>query len=298
MEISDDEIKRKFNLKDKKFWKLKDARKKVMENSEWKKYVTKILYRPFDIRWIFYHDALIERSRKEVMQHMLKENLSICFMRQVSLSEEYSHFLVSENIIDNRTFLSSKGIIQQAPLYLYSDGERKPNFSRKFMEFIKERYGKEPSPEEIFYYIYAVLYSPTYRKKYEEFLKRDFPRIPFVDDYEKFKKMASLGKELVELHLMKKRLPTNVKFDVQGSNLVEKVKYENEKVWINDKQYFDGVPEDIWNFYIGGYKVLDKWLKSRKKRKLESKDIETFLQIVEILKETKRIMEEIDKIEI
>ena len=96
--------------------------------------------------------------------------------------------------------------------------------------------------------------------------------------------------------ILKKRLPTKVKFDVAGSNVVEKVKYENGKVWINDRQYFDGVPENVWNFYIGGYQVLNKWLKSRKGRKLDGKDIETFIQIVEILRETIKIMEGIDKI--
>ena len=105
--------------------------------------------------------------------------------------------------------------------------------------FITEKYNREISPEEIFYYIYAVLYSPTYRKKYEEFLQHDFPRIPFVGDYEKFKKLSDLGKELVELHLMKKRLPIKVKFDIQGSNVVEKAKYKDGKVWINKEQYFE-----------------------------------------------------------
>jgi len=129
-------------------------------------------------------------------------------------------------------------------------------------------------------------------------LRYDFPRIPFVDDHRKFKKLSDLGKELVELHLMKKKLPTKVKFDIPGSNVVEKVKYENGKVCINKEQYFEVVPEEIWNFYIGGYQVLDKWLKSRKNRKLESKDIEQFLQIAEIIRETIRLMNEIDKIKI
>ena len=233
--------------------------------------------------------------RPEVMQHMLKENMGLIFHKREELDIPYAHFLVTENIVEHG-ILSSKTTCYLAPLYLYSNSIKKPNFSPEFLKFIKEKYNREITPEEIFYYIYAVLYSPTYKKKYEEFLRYDFPRIPFVDDYEKFKKLSSLGKELVELHLMKKRLPTKVKFDVAGSNIVEKVKYENGKVWINDKQYFDGVPENVWNFYIGGYQVLNKWLKSRKGRKLDGKDIETFIQIVEILRETIKIMGEIDKI--
>ena len=128
-------------------------------------------------------------------------------------------------------------------------------------------------------------------------MQYDFPRIPFIDEYEKFKQLSELGKELVELHLMRRKLPVHTKFDVPGSNIVEKVRYENGRVWINKEQYFDGISEEIWNFHIGGYQVLDKWLKSRKGRKLESREIETFLQIVEIIKKTMEIMEKIDEID-
>lgn len=296
-EISDEIISRNFKLKDKKGWKLTDARKNLMKNSEWENSITKILYRPFDKRWIFYDDVVIERSRPEVMRHMLKENLGLITVRQVA-EGIFNHAYVTNNIIESRITLSNKGIAFLFPLYLYSDFEKKANIDPDIYKTLSEKYNKELTPEDIFYYIYAILYSPTYRKKYEEFLRYDFPRIPFVDDYEEFKKFAELGKELVKLHLMRKRLSTSVKFDVIGSNVVEKVKYEKGKVWINKEQYFDGVPEEIWDFYIGGYQVLDKWLKSRKNRKLESKDIEQFLLIVEIIRETIRLMKEIDKFNI
>jgi len=295
--ISDDFIRTKFGLKDKKGWKLADERKNIMKKEHWKNLITKILYRPFDVCWVFYDDALIERPRLEVMQHMLKENLGLITVRQVA-EGIFNHVFVSDTIVESRITLSNKGIAFIFPLYLYSDFGKNPNIIPDFLKFISEKYSETLSPEEIFYYNYAVLHSPIYRKKYEEFLRYDFPRIPFVDDYREFKKLSELGKELVELHLMRKRLPIKVKFDIPGSNVVEKVKFEKGKVWINKEQYFESVPEDVWNFYIGGYQVLDKWLKSRKNRKLESKDIEQFLWIVEIIRETINLMVEIDKIKI
>ncbi|HOQ17519.1 MAG TPA: hypothetical protein PLG49_09180 [Defluviitaleaceae bacterium] len=294
-EIPDDKIKNKFKLKDKKNWKLADARKKVIEDEDWLNSINKILYRPFDIRWIFYDDKVIERSRKEVMRHMLKENLGLITVRQVKAGEIWYHCWITDEIIES-SYISNKTseINYLFPLYLYSDSGKTPNFSSEFLKFISEKYDKTLTPEEIFYYIYAILHSPTYRKKYEEFLRYDFPRIPFVDNYDKFKRLSNLGKELVELHLMKKRLPIKVKFDIPGSNIVERVKYENGKVWINKEQYFDGVPEDVWNFYIGGYQVLDKWLKSRKNMKMKSEEIEQFFQIIEIVRQTINLMKEIE----
>jgi hypothetical protein len=294
-EIPDENIKNKFKLKDKKNWKLSDARKKVMKDEDWLNSINKILYRPFDTRWIFYDDEVIERSRKEVMKHMLKENLGLTTVRQVKAGEIWYHCWITDEIIES-SYISNKTseINYLFPLYLYSDSGKTPNFSPEFLKFISEKYDRTLTPEEIFYYIYAILHSPTYRNKYKEFLQYDFPRIPFVDDYEKFKKLSTLGEELVDLHLIRKKLPIHVKFDIPGSNIVERVKYENEKVWINKKQYFEGILQEIWNFYIGGYQVLDKWLKSRKGRELNSSEVELFLQIVEIIRETIKTMQKID----
>jgi predicted helicase len=297
LSIPDEVVKQAYKLKDTRGWKFSEARKELAKDKSWDAYFTTILYRPFDIRDIYYTQKMVDWPRPEVMHHMLKENLGLITVRQVA-EGIFNHAYVTNTIIESRITLSNKGIAFLFPLYLYSDLGRKANIDPDIYKTLYEKYNKELTPEDIFYYIYAVLHSPTYRKKYEEFLQFDFPRIPFIDDYEDFKKLAELGKELVELHLMRKRLPTEVKFDVIGSNVVEKVKYEKGKVWINKEQYFDGVPEEIWDFYIGGYQVLDKWLKSRKNRKLESKDIEQFLQIVEIIRETIRLMNEIDKVNI
>jgi len=204
--VSDELVRNKFKLRDKKGWKLPDARRIIMEKEHWENSITEVLYRPFDTRWIFYDDTLIERSRREVMRHMLKENLGLAVGRQWSVigSREYDIVFVSEFITDFNLFRRGGELI--FPLYLFSNSDKKPNFSPEFLKFISGKYGKTPPPEEIFYYIYAVLYSPTYRKKYEKFLQYDFPRIPFVEDHNKFKKLSELGKELVKLHLMKKNI--------------------------------------------------------------------------------------------
>ena len=297
-----EEARRRFKLgKDVRDWKVSFAQEDLKESGPDKSKIVPILYRPFDIRYTYYTGksrGFHCMPRPEVMKHTLKENIALITSR-LTKGETFKHVQVTDKIVEVICMspkTSNNGFV--FPLYLYTDSTKKPNFNPEFLKFISEKYGETLTSEEIFYYIYTVLHSPTYRKKYEDVLRYDFPRIPFVDDHRKFKKLSDLGKELVELHLMKKKLPTKVKFDIPGSNVVEKVKYENGKVCINKEQYFEGVPEEIWNFYIGGYQVLDKWLKNRKNRKLESKDIEQFLQIVEIIRETIRLMNEIDKIKI
>ena len=302
IDINPEEARKKFKLrKDVRDWKVAFAQKDVKESGPDKNKVVPILYRPFDIRYTYYTGksrGFHCMPRPEVMKHMLKENLGLITSRIVK-GDRYFHCFVGEDVVDASLLASNTASSSYLfPLYLYSDSEKKPNFSPEFLKFIYEKYGRKILPEEIFYYIYAALHSPTYRKKYEEFLKYDFPRIPFVDDYEKFKELSKLGSELVELHLMKKKLPIHTKFDIQGSNIVKKVKYKDGKVFINKEQYFEGVPENVWNFHIGGYKVLDKYLKSRKNRELSSKEIEHFLQIVEIIRRTIEIMKDIAKIKI
>jgi predicted helicase len=307
--IDDDSIKDRYKLKDTRGWKLKAARKELAKDENWSIYFSKILYRPFDIRNIYYTDKMIDWGRQEVMRHMLEENISLCFMRQVSTSESYSQVLVSEQMVDNRTFFSSRGIIQQAPLYLYSDtdkkdlfsehesSERRPNIKPELFEELKKNYTRKVSAEEIFYYIYAILYSNVYRTKYSEFLKIDFPRIPFTNNYKLFIQFGKLGKQLADLHLLKsKDLDKTIsKFPKAGDNKVQKLKYENEKMWINDKQFFDGINIEIWQYQIGGYQVCEKWLKDRKERTLSSEEIKTYCKIITSISKTIELQSEIDK---
>jgi len=152
-------------------------------------------------------------------------------------------------------------------------------------------------PQDLLDYIYAVLHSPSYRERYKEFLKIDFPRIPYPKDWEKFRDLAELGEELRHLHLMED-LPSklSVTFPKPGSAQVDCYRWEQNRVYINDEQYFDGVPESAWNFYIGGYQPAQKWLKDRKGRILDVDDVKHYRQIIYILQETERIMNEIDEI--
>ncbi len=309
----DDEFRKKLNCtkeEEKKF--VRALKNEINFNSKIKDYC----YRPFDMKKIFYDTILITRHREKVMRLFEKPNIGIVSTRLLS-GDCFNHVLCTENITDI-CFISTKTSESAYvfPLYceskidkesqtklLKSTGTKKlsnSNFTDEFLKSIIEHYpNKDICPEEILGYIYAVLHSRTYRKKYQEFLKIDFPRIPFVKDYQKFKKLSEFGSELIELHLMKKNFNKNIaKFEISGSNEVEYVKYKDKKVYINEKQYFENISEDIWNFYIGGYQVLDKWLKSRKGRKLTHTEIETYVKIVNILSETLKIMNEIDKIKI
>lgn len=309
-----------YNLKDKSDWKLKDVREEIVKDDDWEQSIAKILYRPFDEQWIFYHDAVIERSRKEVMQHMMIENLGLITVRQVA-EGVFNHVLVSDSIIDSRITLSNKGIGFLFPLYIYqkekSPRERftfgrafllfepqaeysikKPNLSSDLIEKLTKEFKKVPSPEEIFFYIYAVLYSNIYRTKYAEFLKIDFPRAPFTKDYKLFKKMAEYGERLVELHLLKSlEIDTPIaRFQGEGNDKVEKLRYEKGKLHINHNQYFEGVPKEVYEYQIGGYQVCAKWLKDRKDKTLSFDDIKHYLKIVSAIEKTISIQHKIDKI--
>ena len=205
------------------------------------------------------------------------------------------------------------------PLYLYpTEGEmqfkegRRPNLNPEFVEafseklelkFVEDGKGdlKETfGPEDIFNYAYAVFHSPTYRLRYAEFLKIDFPRLPFTSNKELFKALAAKGAELVSLHLMEspllEKLYTQVKFDIPGSGVVEKVRYDEkaQRVYINKEQYFEGVTPAVWNFHIGGYQVCKKWLKDRKGRTLTYDELTHYQKVIVALKETIRLMAEID----
>ena len=309
-ELSDEVIIQTFKLKDKANWNVAKAREAVSKDDSWEEAITQILYRPFDIRWIFYHDKVIERPRKEVMHHMIKENLGLITRRQMLPNRPCNYVFVSDKMISDGVIRSdNKGGESLFPLYLYrtkgdmfhqESQERKPNLNPKLTESLAEVYGKEPTPEEIFYYIYGVLYSNVYRSKYAEFLKINFPRMPFTRNYELFTTIGKYGSKLVDLHLMKLAELNNptVKFQGDGDYGVGKVRYEErgKQVYINGNQYFEGIEREVWEYQIGGYQVLDKWLKDRKGRKLSLDDIKHYCQIATALEETIEIQRDIDNI--
>jgi len=293
----------KYPLGDTRSWKLSEVRgslRKFLKEKSMEKYIKPILYRPFDTRYIFYHPLMIDWDRRKLMKNMLLgENLALITMNQVSLDEDYSHSFVSSYMTEGRVFVSSRGIAYLFPLYLYSEeGERALNLTSTFLSSFESLYGEgaleflKSSPESLLYYIYALLYSPAYREKFGEFLKYEFPRIPFSQDFEEFKELAEKGKRLVELHLLKGVSPKGVKF-VGGSSKVEKVKRKGNRLYINEESYFEPVSEEVFNYKVGGYQVLKKWLNYRKGRELSLDEIETFRKTIRALEETIKVQEEL-----
>ncbi len=273
--------------------------KKSIENNQEK--IIKYSYRPFDDRYTYFDNKLVWRPRTNTMKHFIfRDNIGLIFTRQAIGGTEYNHIMVSRNMSDNRVFYSNKGIPIEAPLYLYAeDGSKIPNLKKEIINEIEKIVGKV-SPEDIFDYIYAVLHSPNYREKYKEFLKIDFPRVPHPKDAEIFNKLVEFGRELRELHLLESLKIKNfiTTYPEAGNDTIEKSypKYMDGKVYINEKQYFGNVSEVAWNFYIGGYQPVQKWLKDRRGRILTNTDIEHYQKMVVALSETDRIMGEINKI--
>jgi len=263
------------------------------------------------------------------MKHFLNhENISLSYHRREELSVQFAHIFVSKYMTEHG-FTSSKTTNTQAPLYLYkteiegklAKSSREPNLNRQIVQKISDKLGlhfkveKENSknsfsPMDLLDYIYAILHSPSYREEYRDFLKTDFPKVPYPKDQDIFWKLVEYGKELRKLHLMEE-IPEdkyNIGYPVQGDNIITKSftktnpGYEIEdndksigKVWINDHQYFSNVPKIAWSFFIGGYQPAQKWLKDRKGQKLTYDDIVHYQKIIVVLCETDRIMREIDK---
>jgi predicted helicase len=189
-------------------------------------------------------------------------------------------------------------------------GHRRPNLSPEFIKAVSEKLGlkfsedgkgdleKTFGPEDIFNYAYAIFHSPTYRTRYAEFLKMDFPRLPLTSDKALFKALTKKGAELVSLHLMESPILNNLitKYPIAGFNTMEKGSYDdnNQQVYVNKTQYFEGIPPEVWNFHIGGYQVCHKWLKDRKGRTLTYDELTHYQKIIVALKETIRLMAEID----
>ena len=211
------------------------------------------------------------------------------------------------------------------PLYLYPDpnkvnyeptdapGSRRPNLAPEFVTELTQKLGlafvpdgqgdlsKTVGPEDIFYYTYAVFHAPSYRKRYADFLKQDFPRVPPTKQLELFKTLAILGQKLIKLHLMELSGPDITSYPEAGLNVVGKLRYQAPKdgepgrVHINPSQYFEGVPQEVWDFHVGGYQVCEKWLKDRKGLELSYDDIEHYRHLVSVLSETLKIMNRIDE---
>jgi predicted helicase len=316
-ESSNEDILLKYSIKAKSEW-FNEKRKGDFYSER----IKKILYRPFDIRWIYYSPDLVDRGREKVFNTAISsKNLGLLTSRQLS-TFDFQHILVSRELADMCSVsLQTKETGYYLPLYLYPEPngqqtideteKRTPNLKAEIVKQIAEKLGltftneKETSkdtfaPIDILDYIYAVLHSPTYREKYKEFLKIDFPRVPYPKDQDTFWQLVKLGGEIRQIHLLESPRVEHyiTQYPIDGDNVVGKPKYKDGKVYINDTQYFDNVPQVAWEFYIGGYQPAQKWLKDRKDRKLEFDDILHYQKIIVALSETDRLMKEIDKIKI
>ena len=320
-ELSDELVRQGLNLKDTHDFKLKEARE-ILKRDDWEKSIIPYSYRPFDNRFICYRPDLIDRDRYDVMQYFLKDTLGLVTMRQYVYDsvDIYNYVSCVQSITDNRYFVSNRGICSIFPLYIYPEKSkpekgssvrnlmlfepqvdyktRKPNISPALIEQLTQHFKKAPPPEQIFFYIYAVLYSNTYRRKYAEFLKIDFPRIPFTKDYKLFGKTAEYGKMLVDLHLFKSPEldPPVARFQGKGDNTIGKLRYEPTRLFINGNQYFEGIETEVFEYQIGGYQVCEKWLKDRKDRKLSLDDIKHYCNIVTAIRKTIEIQKIVDGI--
>jgi predicted helicase len=276
--------------------------------------IMRILYRPFDVRYTFYTgkpNGFHERPRPEVMHHLLAgENVALITLRQQSRDAEWrnvgiTNTLAESSVISNYT----REIGYVFPLYRHPDtkGEqgalmpeagRTANLSAAFLEALAGVLGQTPVPEAVLGYLYAVLHSPTYRARYAEFLKRDFPRVPLPPDKATFDALAQLGGALMCLHLLRDpALQTpSCKYPVGGDHRVERVAYDPsaQRVWINGAQYFEPVPPEVWAYRVGGYQVCHKWLDDRKGAVLSLDERLTYQRIVTALERTLALQAQID----
>jgi predicted helicase len=241
---------------------------------------------------------MIDWPRLEVMKHMMKPNLAMCVGRAghaVGSDAPWNIVFCSEMIEDLNLFYRGGNV--NFPLYTYKNQEKTPNLNSTLVTSLQETFGSTPSPEQIFYYIYAILYSNRYREKYAAFLRTDFPKVPITKEQRLFMDVARLGKGLVELHLIKSgQLDALIaKFQGDGDNTVEKPEFkEKNQLFINRTQYFTGIEKEVWEYFIGGYQILHKWLKDRIGRKLSLEEIKHFCRVATALRRTLDIQKEVD----
>ncbi|MBR8636045.1 type ISP restriction/modification enzyme [Campylobacter jejuni] len=317
-----DELYKIYDIgEDSRDWKLDSAIKAVNKNCDnLENFIKKCHYRPFDKKWTYYIEnskAFMAYPVYDIFEHFLEnENIGLICDRGTKLNN-IDNIFISSKIIDLHLVGSGSYIY---PLYLYPTTRSKKflkkenpnfneenftskieNFKESFRAFIDNLYKEKFSPEDILGYIYAVLFHKIYREKYLDFLKIDFPKIPFTKDKNTFKNLSKLGLKLINLHLLKNdELDFNVGEalfkDIKNKNFkIQKIKYnkDTKELFINESLYFNKVSPEIYEFKIGGYAVLDKYLKSHKEEDIDHKH---FTLIIQTLDETLKIQDEISKI--
>lgn len=325
----DDALCQRIGLSRKKAWNFNRARA-ALEGANLTTYVAKLAYRPFDERSVFYHPDWIASASAPVMRNLKlaksinrqAPNLAILAGR-ISRDHASRLYWCSRELTD-KCILSSLDNVSVFPALVFAlrtddslnFGETlpEPNLSKDLLAALNQKLGlKKPTADaetltkwtfDVFHYIYAILWAPSYRTRYGGELNSDFPRLPLTSNLELFRSLARLGGELTALHLLESpELAQPITGFIGGAKKgngpeVEKISWSNDTVWIDKAQStgFQGVREDVWNFHIGGYQVCQKWLKDRKGRTLTRDDIAHYHKIVVALSETIRIMAEIDQV--
>ncbi|WP_439553680.1 type ISP restriction/modification enzyme [Flavobacterium macrobrachii] len=329
--LEESNLKIKYKIKDdSRDWQLSKAINDLKENFNVDNF-KKITYRPFDNRWTFFSGktkGFFAYSQEKVMKNFRTDaNFGLISGRQGQAvgSMQWNLAFITNTISDQNIYYRGGGTV--FPLYLYSETTtqqslldevvRTPNLNMEIVNTMATKLGMYFAPEkpdyntqteetnqlypiDILDYIYAVLHSPSYREKYKEFLKIDFPRVPYPKNQRQFIDLVDLGSQLREIHLLESEVVDKLitQYPEDGNNVVVKPIYKEGNVYINETQYFANVPELAWNFYIGGYQPAQKWLKDRKDRELSYEDIRHYQKIIVALSETHRLMAEIDKIEL
>lgn len=301
-------------------WTVSKAQEDLLDSGPLREKVVQILYRPFDTRYTYYTGrsrGFMSRPGSSVMQQMLDgKNLALMMPKRVEHVGAWQHVFITATISDH-VAVSLKTIDYHFPLYLHPSADRfnlfsnqertevKPNLNPKLVEDLTEAHGQVPSVEAIFYYVYAVLYTPAYQRKYAEFLRTGFPHIPFTSDQDLFEEFARNGTRLANLHLLKSSDldPPVCRFEGKGDSVVAPTKSkgfrydtDEQRMHINRDQCFAPISTAVHEYRIGGYQVCEKWLKDRKGRRLELDDIRTYCRMVTALNKTLEIQQELDDI--
>ncbi|MGH8182374.1 MAG: type ISP restriction/modification enzyme [Rhodanobacteraceae bacterium] len=385
--LPEDEARQKYGLgKDARDWKVVFAQKDLKDSGPTRQRLAEVYYRPFDVRHTYYTGnsrGFHCMPRSTVMDHFFQHDNTGLVTSRLTKGEDFAHAQMTKHITEVICMspkTSNNGFV--FPLWLYprestdlldsAPRERAPNLAPAFVAALTKAVGKTPSPEDTLAYIYAILYAPSYRARYADFLKRDFPRVPLTTDHELFDTLVAIGTELIALHTMQTTLPRITGFPEAGGNEVVKVRFtlatppserrgsmrsiggmqpgtakshpprspfvakgeeavgsreargnvvmrseshpprspfvpkgeakaalpKREggagRVWINDAQYFEGVPEAVWAMHIGGYRVAEKWLKDRKGRALSYDDLSHYQNVIATLARTLALQTGID----
>ena len=330
---NEDEARQHFRLCTQDQWNYKKARLELADGA-WREKIIPLYYRPFDVRFTVYDSNVAVHRRERATRHLVGGDNIALLTSRMTKGEDFKHVQVTRlvaEVICMSPNTSNNGFV--FPLWLRGGsalgkrallGDRpEPNLGFDFLSKVCTKLRAEPSgafglpeglsPGDVFHYAYAVLHSPGYRKRYMEFLRRDFPRLPLPDDLKVWRAIADRGSELVALHLMESPKLDNFVTTYTGPEKPEvgRVGWSDDTVWLDAGKTnareghhatkpgtigFRSVPEAVWDFQIGGYQVCHKWLKDRKGRTLSENDLAHYQRIVVALNETIRLMKEIDEV--